>query len=121
MNLPSLTSVQSVLRRKLSTNAQLADVVKFQMTGFDQTKHDIATMQQHANIPLLVSTDEEGEEVHRLLNIYPPRPSAISIYDTGDPNVAAQQDRRVQVWCFRRGFPEFGRYPTSVVEYDSGS
>ena len=68
---------------------------EFQMTSFDQTKHDIALMQQHAKIPLLISTDEEGGEIHRLLNIYPPRPSAISIYETGDPNVAAQQGHRV--------------------------
>jgi beta-N-acetylhexosaminidase len=68
---------------------------EFQMQTFNQTKHDIALMQQHAKIPLLISTDEEGGEVHRLINIYPPRPSAISIYATGDPTVAAQQGHKV--------------------------
>jgi beta-N-acetylhexosaminidase len=68
---------------------------EFQMQTFNQTKHDIALMQQHAKIPLLISTDEEGGEVHRLINIYPPRPSAISIYETGDPTVAAQQGHKV--------------------------
>src|SRR5947209_5016178 len=44
---------------------------EFQMMTFDQTKHDIAQMQQHASIPLLISTDEEGGPyVHRLSHIY---------------------------------------------------
>src|SRR5579859_2797730 len=64
---------------------------EFQMQTFAQTKHDIALMQQHAKIPLLISADEEGGIVHRLIHIYPPRPSALSVYETGDPNVAAQQ------------------------------
>jgi beta-N-acetylhexosaminidase len=68
---------------------------EFQMQTFDQTKHDIAQMQQHASIPLLISTDEEGGIVHRLINIYPPRPSALAVYETGDPNVAAQQGHLV--------------------------
>jgi beta-N-acetylhexosaminidase len=68
---------------------------EFQMQTFDQTKHDIALMQQHAKIPLLISTDEEGGIVHRLTNIYPPRPSALAVYETGNPNVAAQQGHQV--------------------------
>lgn len=67
----------------------------FQMQTFEQTKHDIAEMQKHSTIPLLISTDEEGGFVQRLLNIYPPRPSALSIYETGDPNVATQQGQQV--------------------------
>jgi beta-N-acetylhexosaminidase len=63
---------------------------EFQMQTFDQTKHDIATMQQNAKIPLLVSTDEEGGIVHRLIHVYPPHPSALSVYQSGDPNAAAQ-------------------------------
>jgi beta-N-acetylhexosaminidase len=68
---------------------------EFQMQSFSQTKHDIAEMQKHATLPLLISTDEEGGIVHRLLNIYPPRPSALSIYETGNPDVAAQQGHKV--------------------------
>jgi beta-N-acetylhexosaminidase len=68
---------------------------EFQMTSFNQTKHDIATMQQHANIPLLISTDEEGGIVHRLTHIYPPRPSALSIYQSGSPDYAAAQGHQV--------------------------
>jgi beta-N-acetylhexosaminidase len=65
---------------------------EFQMTSFNQTKGDIAHMQQRANIPLLVSTDEEGGPyVHRLKNIYGLRMSATQIEQTGDVNVAAQQ------------------------------
>ncbi len=63
----------------------------FQMQSFNQTKSDIAQMQQHAKIPLLISTDEEGGIVQRLLSIYPPLPSALSIYETGNPTMAAQQ------------------------------
>jgi beta-N-acetylhexosaminidase len=68
---------------------------EFQMMTFNQTKHDIAEMQQHAKIPLFISTDEEGGIVHRLTHIYPPRPSALSIYEAGDPNYAAQQGHQV--------------------------
>ncbi len=68
---------------------------EFQMMTFAQTQHDIAAMQQHARLPLLISSDEEGGIVHRLTHIYPPRPSALSIYQTGDPNVAVQQGHKV--------------------------
>lgn len=68
---------------------------EFQMQTFDQTKHDIAEMQQHAKIPLLISTDEEGGPyVHRLSHIYGYRMSATDIYNTGDPNVATQQGQK---------------------------
>jgi beta-N-acetylhexosaminidase len=69
---------------------------EFQMKTFAQTKHDIAEMQRRAQIPLLISTDEEGGPyIHRLSHIYPPRPSATDIAATGDPNVAVQQANRV--------------------------
>lgn len=64
---------------------------EFQMQSFDQTKHDIAMMQKNAKIPLLISADEEGGIVHRLTHIYPPRPSALADYETGNPAVATQQ------------------------------
>ena len=65
---------------------------EFQMNTFDQTKHDIAEMQQRASIPLLISTDEEGGPyVHRLLHIYGYRMSATDIYNTGNQQVATQQ------------------------------
>ena len=63
-----------------------------QMTTFNQTKNDIAEMQANANIPLLISTDEEGGPyVERLGNIYGPRMSATQIEESGDINVATQQ------------------------------
>lgn len=69
---------------------------EFQMTSFNQTKGDIAHMQQRANIPLLISTDEEGGPyVHRLKNIYGLRMSATQIEQTGDINVATQQGLKV--------------------------
>ena len=50
---------------------------EFQMTSAKQTRGDIQHMQQRANIPLLVSTDEEGGPyVHRLSHIYGSRMSA---------------------------------------------
>lgn len=68
---------------------------EFQMQTFDQTKHDIAAMQQHASIPLLISTDEEGGPyVHRLSHIYGYRMSATDIYNTGNPDVATQQGHK---------------------------
>ena len=68
---------------------------EFQMQTAPQTAHDIAQMQLHAKIPLLISSDEEGGIVHRLINIYPPRPSALSVYQSGNPNYAAQQGHLV--------------------------
>ncbi len=68
---------------------------EFQMQTVQQTAHDIAQMQLHTKIPLLVSSDEEGGIVHRLIHVYPPRPSALSVYQSGDPNYAAQQGHLV--------------------------
>lgn len=69
---------------------------EFQMQTFDQTKNDIAHMQRRANIPLLISTDEEGGPyVHRLKNIYGLRMSPTQIFETGDVNVATQQGLKV--------------------------
>jgi beta-N-acetylhexosaminidase len=65
---------------------------EFQMTSASQTKGDIAHMQQRANIPLLISTDEEGGPyVHRLSNIYGYRMSATQIEESGSLDVAKQQ------------------------------
>lgn len=68
---------------------------EFQMQTAPQTAHDIGQMQLHTKIPLLVSSDEEGGIVHRLIHVYPPRPSALSVYQSGDPNYAAQQGHLV--------------------------
>ena len=68
---------------------------EFQMNTFNQTKHDIAEMQQRASVPLLISTDEEGGPyVHRLSHIYGYRMSATDIYNTGNPQVAAEQGHK---------------------------
>jgi len=68
---------------------------EFQMQTAPQTAHDIAQMQAHAKLPLLVSSDEEGGIVHRLIHVYPPRPSALSVYQSGNPDYAAQQGHLV--------------------------
>ena len=66
----------------------------FQMQTFEQTKHDIAEMQQNASIPLLIATDQEGGYVNRLANIYGYRTSATDIFNTGNPKVATQQGQK---------------------------
>ncbi len=68
---------------------------EFQMHTFHQTTHDLAEMQQHASIPLLIATDEEGgPSVHRLSHLYGSRMSATAISNTGDLNVATQQGQK---------------------------
>src|SRR6266487_1728500 len=111
---------------------------EFQMQTFNQTKHDIAQMQQHASIPLLVSTDEEGGPyVHRLSHIYGYRMSATDIANTGNPNVATQQGHKAAHDLLSLGINEnlapdvdvnlvngydmvtrtFGHTPQSVITY----
>src|SRR6266581_4919999 len=113
---------------------------EFQMKTFNQTKGDIALMQQHASITLLISTDEEGGPyVHRLTSIYGYRMSATEIANSGDPNVATQQGHKVAHDLLSLGINEnlapdvdvnlvngydmvtrtFGNTPQAVVEYAS--
>ncbi len=67
----------------------------FQMQTFNQTKHDISEMQQHASIPLMIATDEEGGFVERVQNIFGHHPGALEIYDTGNVNLATQAGNRI--------------------------
>ncbi len=67
----------------------------FQMQTFQQTKHDISEMQQHASIPLMIATDEEGGYVERVQNIFGHHPGALEIYDTGNVNLATQAGNRI--------------------------
>jgi len=55
-----------------------------QMNTFNQTKNDIARMQKKAWMPLLISTDEEGGFVERIMNIFGDRPGALETYQTGN-------------------------------------
>jgi beta-N-acetylhexosaminidase len=55
-----------------------------QMHTFNQTKNDIARMQEKAWMPLLISTDEEGGFVQRIMNIFGDRPGALETYQTGN-------------------------------------
>ena len=55
-----------------------------QMNTFNQTKNDIARMQRKAWMPLLISTDEEGGFVERIMNIFGDRPGALETYQTGN-------------------------------------
>lgn len=55
-----------------------------------QLRQYIATIQAHADLPMLTSTDEEGGVVDRLSAFYPPRPSAQSMAATGDPRQVEQ-------------------------------
>lgn len=55
-----------------------------QMNTFQQTKNDITRMQMKAWMPLLISADEEGGFVERIMNIYGHRPGALETYQTGN-------------------------------------
>ena len=61
-----------------------------QMNTFNQTKNDIARMQEKAWMPLLISTDEEGGYVQRIMNIFGDRPGALETYQTGNIQNAAK-------------------------------
>ena len=61
-----------------------------QMNTFNQTKNDIARMQKKAWMPLLISADEEGGFVERIMNIYGDRPGALETYQTGNIQNAAK-------------------------------
>lgn len=68
----------------------------WQMFGFNQTKHDITQMQQHAKIPLFISVDEEGGYVDRLQNIYKTwKPSATEIADSGHVAAATSAGKKI--------------------------
>ena len=69
-------------------------IYDWQMLSFDQARHDIAEMQKHAYLPLFISTDEEGGDNDRLSNIYPYRPSATEIGQSGNVQLAAQQGKK---------------------------
>ena len=61
-----------------------------QMNTLNQTRSDIVRMQEHAWMPLLVSTDEEGGYVQRIMNIFGNRPGALQTYETGNIQNAAK-------------------------------
>ncbi|HZU03641.1 MAG TPA: glycoside hydrolase family 3 N-terminal domain-containing protein [Ktedonobacteraceae bacterium] len=61
-----------------------------QMHTFKQTKDDISRMQKEARMPLLISSDEEGGFVQRIMNIYGDRPGALETYQTGKIENAAK-------------------------------
>src|SRR5436305_10286600 len=61
-----------------------------QMNTFDQARSDIAHMQKKAWMPLLISADEEGGFVERVMNIYGHRPGAPETYQKGKIENAAK-------------------------------
>jgi beta-N-acetylhexosaminidase len=61
-----------------------------QMNTFNQAKNDITRMQEKAWMPLLISADEEGGFVERIMNIYGHRPGALETYQTGKIENAAK-------------------------------
>ncbi|BCL82442.1 glycoside hydrolase family 3 [Ktedonobacteria bacterium brp13] len=75
-----------------------------QINTYAQTRQDIAHMQSRANFPLLISADEEGWNVHRLTNIYPPRLSASDIGASGNTAVATKEGQRVAHDLLSLGF-----------------
>jgi beta-N-acetylhexosaminidase len=61
------------------------------MLSVSQIQTLTAAIQDHAQIPLFISSDQEGGTVNRLLPITGPRPSAEEIGATNNPNLAYQQ------------------------------
>jgi beta-N-acetylhexosaminidase len=61
-----------------------------QMNTLQQTKGDIAAMQAHASLPLIVATDEEGGLVERVQKIFGDRPGAWQVYKTGSVENASK-------------------------------
>ncbi len=76
-------------------NQYAGGIILYDFNGNIQTAAQVtaldAAIQAHAQIPLLISIDQEGGEVNRLEPITGPRPSARDIGSSGDPNVAYQQ------------------------------
>jgi beta-N-acetylhexosaminidase len=61
----------------------------------NQLRGLISQMQSHsAPIPMAVAIDQEGGTVDRLVNLDGPRPSATTIGQSNDPNVATQEGIR---------------------------
>lgn len=73
-------------------NLHAGAVILFQhqINTLAQTKADTAEMQKRADMPLLISTDEEGGLVQRLSDVFPSSPSAYQIGQS-TPQFAAQQ------------------------------
>jgi beta-N-acetylhexosaminidase len=74
-------------------NLHAGSVILFQnqIRSKAQTKADTASMQKSADLPLLISTDEEGGLVQRLSTVYPSRPSAYQIGLSNSTAFAAAQ------------------------------
>ena len=64
------------------------------MTSKSQTSQLIATAQAHAQIPMLVMTDEEGGYVDRLQQFFGWRPTATQIGDTNNPTYAKGEGKK---------------------------
>jgi beta-N-acetylhexosaminidase len=64
------------------------------MTKKSQTTNLTATAQAHAQIPMLVMTDEEGGYVDRLQQLYGPRPTASQIGATNNPTYAKGEGKK---------------------------
>ncbi len=77
------------------TNQHAGGIILYTFNNNIQTRPQVtaltAAIQAHAQIPLLISIDQEGGNVNRLDPITGPRPSAREIGATNDPNRAYQQ------------------------------
>lgn len=63
----------------------------YNIDNFSQVQALDAASQAQAQIPLFIATDQEGGLVNRLLSIIGPRPSALEIGDTNDPENARKR------------------------------
>lgn len=60
-------------------------------------------MQQDAQIPLLLGTDQEGGQVNRLAPFHGPQPSAAAMAATGDPRYAYARGAQAAQWLAQLG------------------
>jgi beta-N-acetylhexosaminidase len=63
-----------------------------------------AQIQHNGDLPMIISIDQEGGTVDRLINLDGPQPSASSIGATNDPNVAYQQGMKDAQYLASYGF-----------------
>lgn len=85
----------------------LYQYVNHNFTAPENTASGMATfsqrVQQNAQIPLLLGTDQEGGQVNRLAVFHGPLPSAAAMAATGNPQYAYNQGAQAATWLAELG------------------
>jgi beta-N-acetylhexosaminidase len=82
--------------QNMISQQHIGGVIMYQknISTAQQTKQDIAQMQQGANFPLFIAIDQEGGKVNRLSHIYGSSLSAKQMRLSGNPNLAFHEGKR---------------------------